>query len=86
MVVPFLEEEIRKELMSGDGNKAYGLDGFTFKFAHVFLSELKEEVISMFEQFYESAEFEHIFSSSFIALISKVGCLSNLKTLGLYRC
>lgn len=33
---PFTEEEIRWELMSADGNKASGLDDFTFKFSKCF--------------------------------------------------
>lgn len=78
MEVPFFEEEIQRESMSTNGNKAPGSYGFTFKFAQFFWSELKEEVVLMFEQFYELAEFEHRFSSSFITLIPKVGYFSYL--------
>lgn len=64
--------------MSVDRNKAPDLDGFTFKFVQAFWSELKGEVLSLFQQFYETTEFEHRFFSSFIALIPKIGCSFSL--------
>lgn len=64
--------------MNTDGNKATGPDDFMFKFAHFFWPELKREVFNMFNNFFETTEFEHRFSSSFILLISKVSFPSNL--------
>lgn len=69
---PFSKEESRRELMSVVGNKASGLHGFSFKFAQVLWPELREEIISMFENFFEIAEFDHRLSSFFITLIPKV--------------
>lgn len=57
--------------MSADENKAPGPDGFPFKFAQMFLLEFKEEIISIFDHFYETTEFDHRSSSSFIYLIPK---------------
>lgn len=34
--VPFIEEEIQRELMGTDDNKVPGSNGFTFKFAQFF--------------------------------------------------
>lgn len=47
---------------------------FTFKFAQSFWLELKRELLNLFNQCFESAEFDHRFSSSFIPLIPKVAC------------
>lgn len=49
--VSFSEEEICRELMSADGNKALGPNGFTFKLVQNFWPELKEKMFSLFQQF-----------------------------------
>lgn len=35
--------------MGADGNKAPGLDGFTFKFTQYFWLDLKGEIVTLFE-------------------------------------
>lgn len=52
--VPFSEEEIRRELMCTNGNKAPKTDGFTFKFAQKFWPKFKSQIVSLFEHFFES--------------------------------
>lgn len=43
--IPFAEEEVRRELISADSNKALGAYGFIFKFAQIFRTELKWEIL-----------------------------------------
>lgn len=76
--VPFSKEEIRQELMGDDSNKASSLDKFTSKFAQTFWKDLKGELVSLLDQFFELTEFDHRFSSSSISLIPKVSSPSNL--------
>lgn len=80
--LPFLEEEIRRELMESDGNKMPSPNGFTFKFIQLFWSNLKGQLMALFNQFFEMADFDQRFSSSFISLISKVAnpfCLNEFR-------
>lgn len=44
----------------------------------IFMFELKGEVLDLFNHFFESAEFEHKFFSSFMSLIPKVSCSLSL--------
>lgn len=39
--VPFYNEDVLQELISSDGNKAPGPDGFNFKFAQTFCQTLE---------------------------------------------
>lgn len=75
---PFTKEEFHRELMSAGGNKAPGPSMFIFEFVQTFQSDLKGELLSLFNQFFQMAKFDHRFSCSFILLISKVGSLTNL--------
>lgn len=64
--------------MGADGNKAPCLDGFTFKFAQRFWTDLKGKLLSMFNHFFQMAEFYQRFSSPFIFVIPKGGSPSSL--------
>lgn len=64
--VSFLEEKIRRELMGVDGNKATRPDRFIFTFAQAFWPIFKRELIMFLKTFFESAMFDHRFSSLFI--------------------
>lgn len=46
--VPFTEQEIHGELMRADGNKAPDSDYFNFKFVQKFWSNLKGELVALF--------------------------------------
>lgn len=76
--VLFSEEEIQQELMGADGNKVLGPNSFQLKFVKTFWSDLKGEVLLMFDHFFVAAEFDQWFSSLFILLVPKVSCHSNL--------
>lgn len=75
---PFSDEEIQQELMGANGNKAPGLDGFTFKFAQTFWLELKGELMPLFRNFFESVDFVHWFFAFSITLVLKVADPSSL--------
>lgn len=76
--VPFSEEDIRHEMISVDGNKALGPNGIPFNFALMFWPDIKGELLSLFNHFFETAEFNHRVSFSFIALIPKVESPTNI--------
>lgn len=70
--VSFFEEEIYKEIKGVDGNKAPGLDGFTFRFTQMCWPELKGKLTSLFDYSFETTDFDSRFSSSFNSLLPKV--------------
>lgn len=76
--VPFSEKEVYRKLMEVDGNKALGLDGFHFKFVQTLWLVFKEDLMSLFRYFFNSAKLEYRFSSSMISLILKVVCPASL--------
>lgn len=43
--------------MNVDGNKVSGPDGFPFKFNQKFWPEFQEGILSLFNYFFEAAEF-----------------------------
>lgn len=57
---------------------APGPDEFTFKLFQTIWPELKGEMMSLFHQFYEIAEFKHWFSFSFVAFICNISYLYSL--------
>lgn len=72
------EKEIHRELKKADGNKAPSPDDFTFKFTQLFWSDIKRVLISLFNQFFETANFDQCFLSLFISLNPKVSNTSSL--------
>jgi len=76
LTIPFREEEITGVVLSADGLKCPGPDGFNFSFYKRFWNLLKREVGTMFNQFYHSVP--RSFSSYFVTLIPKVSSPSSL--------
>lgn len=58
--------------MSADGNKEPSPDGFTFKVGQMFWMDFRREILSLFDQFFETGDFDHQFYSSFTGLIPEV--------------
>lgn len=58
---PCTEEDICRELIGVDGNTTTSLDGFTFKFAQLSWPNFKDELISLFNKFFELAVFDQQF-------------------------
>ena len=56
LVVPFSEEEIKSSVDSLPGEKSPSPDGFSLCFYHRFWQNLKDDIIEMFEQFYQAEE------------------------------
>lgn len=69
MEVTFFEEEVYRELMGVDGSKVPSPDGFPFKFAQIFWPVFKEDLMALFNHFFESTKFDHRFLSLMISLI-----------------
>ncbi|GAU18658.1 hypothetical protein TSUD_124910 [Trifolium subterraneum] len=72
LTTPFSGAEIKEVVVSFDGNKSPGPDGFNFSFFKRFWDILKDEVGIMFDQFFVTADLPCNFSSYFITLIPKV--------------
>jgi hypothetical protein len=71
LTVPFIATEIEGVVLSSDGDKSPGPDGFNFSFFKSFWGLFKGEVGVLFDQFYVTANLPHSFSSYFITLIPK---------------
>jgi hypothetical protein len=71
-MLPFSMEEIEVVVMESDDNKSPGPDGFNFNFVKAFWSLMKNEVRTLFDQFYGNVSLPKSFSSYFVALIPKV--------------
>nr|GEY16528.1 RNA-directed DNA polymerase, eukaryota, reverse transcriptase zinc-binding domain protein [Tanacetum cinerariifolium] len=75
-------EEIKKAVWDCGGERAPGLDGFTFKFVTTFWDLIEDDVIRFVKEFYHSSYFPKGHNSSFIALIPKI---SNAKFVSDFR-
>lgn len=75
---PFTEVKILKSPKEVDSNKAPEPDDFPLKFAQSFWDNFRGDLLDLFQGFYESREFDHRFSESFIFLIMKVKGPSSL--------
>jgi hypothetical protein len=78
----FSMEEITEVVMSSDGSKSPGPDGFNFAFIKGFWDLLKNDVRIMFDQFHANATLSKGMSSYFLTLIPKV---SSPQSLGDFR-
>ena len=54
---PFSKEEVWNVISNYDGNKALGQDGYNMHFFKNYWSLIKEDVMRIFEQFFESGYF-----------------------------
>jgi hypothetical protein len=72
LTAPFGDDEIIGVVVSSDGSKCPGPNGFNFAFYKRFWDLLKGEVSMMFDQFYHSTTLSRSFSSYFVTLIPKV--------------
>ena len=68
---PFNEEEIRKAEFSLALDKSPGPDGFPFSFYQRFWGVIKNDVLKLFQQFYNHSANMGRLNYSFIALIPK---------------
>lgn len=66
---PFDEEEVKKAVWLLDGDKAPGLDGFSLAFYKVCWEVIKEDLMSVFQDFHEKCFLDKGSNVSFIALI-----------------
>ncbi|GKD71801.1 RNA-directed DNA polymerase, eukaryota, reverse transcriptase zinc-binding domain protein [Tanacetum coccineum] len=68
----FSREEIKRDVWDCGGNRASGLDGFTFKFFTTFWDLLEADVIRFVQAFFLTRSIPKGCNSSFIDLIPKV--------------
>jgi hypothetical protein len=68
---PFQEEEVHQALHSTDGDKASGLNGFTFAFFQSCWEIEKDYIMRVFHNFHEHSLFEKSLNATFITLIPK---------------
>lgn len=53
-----MEEKIQRELMAAASNKTPGPNGLTFKFAQFYWLIFRYEVVALFNQLHERADFD----------------------------
>ncbi|GJR08133.1 hypothetical protein Tco_0790785 [Tanacetum coccineum] len=81
--------DIAQKAKDCGGDRAPGPDGFTFKFLKTFWDVIKNDVIRLVNQFFNTACFPKGCNSSFIALIPKIGdakYVSNFRPISLIGC
>jgi hypothetical protein len=78
----FTLEEITEVVMSSDGSKSPGPDGFNFAFIKEFWEMFKGDVRTLFDQFHGNSCLPHGMCSYFLTLIPKV---SSPQSLGEFR-
>ena len=71
--LPFLEVEVCSALCELNGDKVAGPDGFTVAFWQFSWTMVKEEVLRMFREFYETGRFVRSLNTTFIVMIPKKG-------------
>jgi hypothetical protein len=73
---PFQEEEVLQLLLSMDGDKGLGPDGFTIAFFRSCWFIVKDDLIYIFHNFHEHELIKKSLNATFIALIlKKIGLL-----------
>ncbi|MFS7930782.1 putative RNA-directed DNA polymerase [Helianthus anomalus] len=72
LVNPFSVEEIKEAVWECEGERAPGPDGFNFKFIKRCWVGLRDDMVRLFNKFYEEGIINKSCTSSFIALIPKV--------------
>ena len=71
LISPFNEEEIRNAIFSFEGNKAPGPDGFTIEFLKKFWNIFKNDVMKVFQDFFQNTRINKITNETYIVLIAK---------------
>ena len=71
----FSKEEVIEVLQEMEGDKAHGLDDFTMAFFHKYWSVVENDVMTFFDHFHRSSEFEQSLNASFLSLIHKKNML-----------
>jgi Reverse transcriptase (RNA-dependent DNA polymerase) len=79
LCVPFSSEEIHKALFQMNPNKAPGPDGFSVLFYQTYLDLIKEDIVSMFNDFHcNNFDISHL-NCALICLIPKINDPTNIK-------
>ena len=79
MELPFIEAKVYSALCELNGDKAPGSDGFTLSFWQFSWTVVKEEVLRMSREFYETGRFIRNLNTTFIVMILKKGGAEDLK-------
>ena len=69
--LPFTEEEVRTTLKEMNGEKAPRSDGFTIAFRQFSWDSVKNDVMTVFKDFFETGKFVKSPNSTFIMMILK---------------
>ena len=77
--MPFLIEEVFHALSDLNGDKALGSDGLTTAFGQHTWDIVKEDVMRMFTDFYETGKFVRSLNTTFLVLIPKKGGVEDFK-------
>ncbi|GJZ19669.1 hypothetical protein Tco_0556259 [Tanacetum coccineum] len=77
-------EEIKRDVWDCGEERAWGPDGFTFKFFKTFWDTIQPDVVRFVCDFFQLGYFPKGCNSSFIALIPKVGDAKFVFTLDIY--
>lgn len=75
----FSEEETESCLRECNGYKAPGTDNFNFEFFHTFRTLLKDDILSLFNDFHRAGRFAKFLNSTFLVLIPKMASAKNIK-------
>ncbi|GAU48216.1 hypothetical protein TSUD_405030 [Trifolium subterraneum] len=67
----FSVEEVREVILSSDGNKCPGPDGFNFNFLKSYWDIIKGDIMEFLAEFHKSANLPKAITASFLALIQK---------------
>ena len=76
---PFREEEVEATLKDMNGDKALGPDGFIAAFWQFNWDIVKEEIMLLFNEFYENAKFVRGLNATFIVLVPKKGGVEDIR-------
>ena len=69
--VPFSKEEVHSALCEMNGDKAPGSDGFTIAFWQLCWNIVKDEIMRMFRELYNSNKFARSLNTAFLVMIPK---------------
>nr|GEV12882.1 RNA-directed DNA polymerase, eukaryota, reverse transcriptase zinc-binding domain protein [Tanacetum cinerariifolium] len=70
--IPFSRDEIKRAIWDCGGERAPGLDGFTFRFFTTFWDTIEKDVVRFVQEFFQSHVIPKGCNPSFISLIPKV--------------
>ena len=74
----FKKEEILQVVIDMEKDKASSQDGFSMAFYHHWWRVMGNDVLPIFEDFYQHSKFEKSLNATFIALIPKTNYASNI--------